>query len=94
MAPSADTEAEFLTTMAHVTMDFTGFGHNPSKTLLRYFAVLGRVLVLSADYVIDHSIHPEELAIQLFLMGIALKELVFEPRTTMVSTKDPIETKE
>jgi hypothetical protein len=77
MTPSSDIEAEVLTTMAHVTMDFSGLV-NPSKTLLRYSAVLGRIFVISADYIIDHSIHTEELMIQLFLIGIAVKEIIVD----------------
>ncbi len=86
MAPSADVEAEVLTTMAHVTMDFSGFV-NPSKNLLRYFTVLGRVFVISADYIIDHSIHPEELMIQLVLMMIAIKEIIVDNPANSNQTK-------
>eukprot|EP00536_Pseudo-nitzschia_multiseries_P008415 jgi/Psemu1/198051/e_gw1.213.10.1 len=78
LAVTPDMEAEVLTTMAHATMDFSGY-FSPSKSLIRLFMVVGRVFVISADYVIDHSIRPEELAIQLILMGIAVKELVVDP---------------
>ena len=77
MAPDSNMEAEVLTDIAHVTMDLFGFA-SPSKLLLRYLSVVGRVFVIGADYVVDHSIHPEELAIQLFLMGIAVKEIVVD----------------
>merc|ERR1739841_393365 len=87
VAPSPDVEAEVLTTMAHVTMDFGGFVLNPSKTLLRCFIVLGRICAISADYVIDHSIHPEELMIQLVLMAIAIKELVVDSPASSNQTK-------
>ncbi len=73
--------------MAHVTMDFGGFVLNPSKTLLRCFIVLGRICAISADYVIDHSIHPEELMIQLVLMTIAIKELVVDSPASSNQTK-------
>ena len=86
MAFSADMEAEVLTTMAHFTMDFSMFA-NPSKHLLRYFAVLGRVMVISADYIIDHSIHPEELMIQLFLISMAVKEIIFDNPVNSNETK-------
>ncbi len=86
MAPDADVEAEFLTTMAHVTMDFGGF-LNPSKNLLRYFTVLGRVFVISADYIIDHSIHTEELMIQLILMVIAIREIIVDSPASSNLTK-------
>lgn len=86
MPPSADIEAEVLTTMAHVTMDFGGF-LNPSKNILRYFTVLGRVFVISADYIIDHSIHTEELMIQLILMVIAIREIIVDSPTSSKLTK-------
>mmetsp|Transcript_62524 Transcript_62524/g.69955 ORF Transcript_62524/g.69955 Transcript_62524/m.69955 type:complete len:94 (+) Transcript_62524:183-464(+) len=72
---STDVEAEVLTAMAHLTMDFTALA-KPSKNLIRLFVVIGRMLVISADYVADHSIHPEELLIQLFLMSVAIKDMI------------------
>eukprot|EP00534_Pseudo-nitzschia_fraudulenta_P000403 CAMPEP_0201124030 /NCGR_PEP_ID=MMETSP0850-20130426/10119_1 /ASSEMBLY_ACC=CAM_ASM_000622 /TAXON_ID=183588 /ORGANISM="Pseudo-nitzschia fraudulenta, Strain WWA7" /LENGTH=72 /DNA_ID=CAMNT_0047391209 /DNA_START=364 /DNA_END=582 /DNA_ORIENTATION=+ len=72
--------------MAHVTMDFSGFV-SPSKHLLRYFNVIGRVFVIAADYIIDHSIHPEELAIQLILMTLAIKEIVVDNPSNSTEAK-------
>lgn len=86
MAPNTDVEAEVLTTMAHVTMDFGGF-LNPSKNLLRYFTVLGRVFVISADYISDHSIHTEELMIQIILMVLAIREIVIDDPASSKLTK-------
>lgn len=74
---STEVEAEVLTAMAHLTMDFTGLANmKPSKRLLRLLVVIGRMLVISADYVADHVIHPEELLIQLFLMSVTIKEMI------------------
>ena len=78
MIPDPDMEAEMLTTMAHFTMDFAGLVASPSKSLLRSFAIVGRICVVSADYITDHSVHPEELMIQLFFMSIAIKEMVVD----------------
>jgi hypothetical protein len=66
-------EAELCTTMAHVTMDFTSLA-SPSRSLMRRFSVIGRVFAISADYLPDHSIHTEELMIQVFLLSLALRE--------------------
>eukprot|EP00537_Pseudo-nitzschia_pungens_P004313 CAMPEP_0172360520 /NCGR_PEP_ID=MMETSP1060-20121228/4523_1 /TAXON_ID=37318 /ORGANISM="Pseudo-nitzschia pungens, Strain cf. cingulata" /LENGTH=72 /DNA_ID=CAMNT_0013082531 /DNA_START=351 /DNA_END=569 /DNA_ORIENTATION=- len=63
--------------MAHATMDFSAF-FGPSERLIRLYSVVGRVFVISADYVSDNSIRPEELAIQLLLMGIAVRELIVD----------------
>jgi hypothetical protein len=86
---SSDLEAEVLTTMAHVTMDFSGLA-SPSKSLLRMFTVIGRIFVISADYILDNSIHPEELVIQLFLMSIAIKEMIVDTPTTTPTTTPTI----
>jgi hypothetical protein len=85
----SDLEAEVLTTMAHVTMDFSGLA-SPSKSLLRMFTVIGRIFVISADYILDNSIHPEELVIQLFLMSIAIKEMIVDTPTTTPTTTPTI----
>uniref|UniRef100_A0A7S4AAD3 Uncharacterized protein n=1 Tax=Pseudo-nitzschia australis TaxID=44445 RepID=A0A7S4AAD3_9STRA len=84
---SPDLEAEVLTTMAHATMDFSGF-FAPSKSVLRLYSVVGRIFVISADYITDHSIQPEELAIQLFLLGIAVKELIVDNTVPARSTSN------
>jgi len=68
-------EAELCTTMAHFALDFTSLA-SPSRSLVRLFAVIGRVFAISADYLPDHSIHTEELMIQIFLLSWALRELV------------------
>jgi hypothetical protein len=70
-------EAELFAGLAHVALDFTGF-LSPSKSLIRLFSVVGRVFAISADYLPDHSIHTEELVIQIFLIGIAMKDLVYD----------------
>jgi hypothetical protein len=80
-------EAEVLTGMAHVTMDFTGILFTPSRSLLRLFTVFGRIFAISADYVVDHSIHAEELTIQLFLICVALREYLSDPPGSNHTTK-------
>ena len=72
-------EAESLTVLAHVVMDFSGFAISPSQPALRVCAILGRILTLTAEYIANHGIHTEELAIQLFLIAVAVKELVSGP---------------
>jgi len=70
-------EAELCSTMAHVALDFTGL-LSPSKSIVRLFSVVGRVFAISADYLPDHSIHTEELIIQIFLLSLSLRELLTE----------------
>jgi hypothetical protein len=67
-------EAEVLTDMSHVALDFTSL-LNSSKAFLKRSSVIGRVLVIFADYIPDHSIHPEELVIQLIMLALAVKNL-------------------
>jgi hypothetical protein len=74
-----DVKAEVLTDMSHVMMDFSGFltTGTPSKSMRRcFFVVVGRVLVLSADYLPDHTVHPEELAVQLFLLAVSVTDIL------------------
>jgi hypothetical protein len=77
--------AEVLAGMAHLGLDFTSM-LSPSKSLIRLFAVIGRIFAISADYLPDHSIHPEELMIQLFLMAVTMKELILEKPATPSTT--------
>lgn len=80
-------EAEILTDAAHVAMDFSGIVFSPSRSLLRLFTVLGRIFAISADYVVDHSVHTEELAIQLFLICVALKDYLHDLPSSNDTTK-------
>lgn len=82
-------EAESLTVMAHLALDFSGFVLSPSRSLFRLAAVLGRVFAISADYVVDHSIHTEELMIQLFLITMALKEFFYPAAAAANATTAP-----
>ena len=70
-----DVEAEVLTDMSHVALDFTGF-FKPSRASYLVFAVLGRLLLITADYIPDHTVSPEELAVQMFLLGTNVNALV------------------
>jgi hypothetical protein len=71
-----EVEAEVITDVSHVALDFSGFV-TPSKSLYLSFTVVGRMLLLYMDwYIPGHSVPPEELAIQMFLLGANLKDLV------------------
>ena len=72
---SVELETEVLTDVSHVVLDFSSF-LTPSKSVLRLCSVVGRVLILSVDYLPDHRINPEELAIQLFLLAVSLKDIL------------------
>ena len=70
-----EVEAGFFSGMSHLALDFSGL-LNPSRQLLRLCSVIGRVFVLCADYVPDHSIQPQEFGIQLLLLSLAMKDFV------------------
>lgn len=82
LTDSTSVQAQLFSGMAHVFLDFTGMT-GASKFLVRLCAIVGRVCVISADYLPDHSIHPEEIVIQIVLMFLAIKEFLSSfPSTT------------
>jgi hypothetical protein len=68
-------EAEVLNDMAHLTLDLASF-FGPARLAIRAAAVLGRMAVMGADYLPDHSMLPEELVFQFFMLGLAWMALV------------------
>jgi hypothetical protein len=68
-------EAEVLNDMAHLTLDLASF-FGPARLAIRAAAVLGRMAVMGADYLPDHSMLPEELVFQFFMLGLAWVALV------------------
>eukprot|EP00980_Cylindrotheca_fusiformis_P000122 scaffold21_cov107-Cylindrotheca_fusiformis.AAC.16 len=78
--------AEVFAGLAHLTLDFTGMVVNSKSSAVRCMCVIfGRVFALSADYLPDHAIHPEELLIQLFLMCVAMREVFQEKEQATVA---------
>jgi hypothetical protein len=71
---SPDLEAEVLTDMCHVVVDFSGF-FGLSKPSLQLCSVLGQILIIGADYLPDQNVRPEELVIQLVLLAINLNDV-------------------
>lgn len=69
-------EAEMLNDMAHMAMDFSVFLTPPKSGVYRFLSVIGRLFTILADYLPDHSIHSEELLIQLFLLTLSVKDLL------------------
>jgi hypothetical protein len=68
-------EAEVLGDVAHLALDFaTLFGRN--SLAIEVAAVLGRIAAMAADYLPDHSMLPEELVFQVFMLGIAWMAVV------------------
>ena len=63
-------EAELLTDVSHVALDVSTF-LSPSTLWLRFLNVVGRVLVLSSDYIQDDRITPDELVFQVTMLAIS-----------------------
>lgn len=71
-----EVKAEVLTDMSHIVLDFSGF-FTPSKSLTLMGALVGRLMVLYMDtFLPGHNVPPEELAVQMFLFGINLYDLL------------------
>ena len=57
-----DIEAQVVTDVNHVISDFTAF-FRPSRSVMKMYSIIRRLLVLMADYIPDHSVNPEELLV-------------------------------
>ncbi|GAX15338.1 hypothetical protein FisN_8Lh369 [Fistulifera solaris] len=64
-------EAKLFTGMAHVTLDLAAFVSR-GTAWLRLGAVMGRLFVIGADYIPDHSINTDEFLFQITMMSISL----------------------
>ena len=56
-------EAEILTDVSHVALDLTTF-LSPNTAWIRFCNVIGRVLILTSDYIQDHYVSPDEAFFQ------------------------------
>ncbi|KAL7483660.1 hypothetical protein ACHAW6_009306 [Cyclotella cf. meneghiniana] len=65
-------EAELMNDVSHVALDFTTFV-SPNTAWVRLCSVLGRVLIISSDYIQDHYIPPEEALFQFFMLAISIQ---------------------
>jgi hypothetical protein len=73
-----EVKAHVISDVSDVFLDFSGF-ITASKSLHLSLAFVGRMMMLYMHwYVPGHSVPPEELAIQVFLLGNNLKDLVID----------------
>jgi hypothetical protein len=70
IATDPQLEAELLTDVSHVALDLTTFV-SPNTAWIRFCNVLGRILVVSSDYVQDHYISPDEALFQAIMLTIS-----------------------
>ena len=85
---STNVLSQCLGGVAHLCLDFTGMT-GASKLLIRLLTILGRVCVLSADYLPDHSINTQEMIIQIILMYLAVKEFASSSSSSSSSSSPP-----
>lgn len=68
-------ETQVLNDMSHLGIDLASF-FIPSLLLLRIAAIIGRICTITADYIPDHVIVPEELAFQIAMLCLACSGLI------------------
>ena len=68
-------ETQVLNDMSHLGIDLASF-FIPSLLLLRIAAIIGRICTITADYIPDHVIVPEELVFQLAMLCLACSGLI------------------
>jgi hypothetical protein len=70
-----DTEAQFLLDISHLLLDFTAFFKFDGK-FLNFAQIAGRISFILIDFLPGHAFHAEEMAVQLFLLGVSLQRMM------------------
>lgn len=68
-------ETQVLNDLSHIGIDLAAF-FIPSLLLLRIAAIVGRICTITADYIPDHVIVPEELVFQIAMLCLACSGLI------------------
>jgi hypothetical protein len=68
-------EAEVLSDVSHVALDFTTL-LSPNTAVIRLFTLVGRVLVISSDYIQDQYISPDEWVFQIFMLALSTRSFL------------------
>ena len=68
-----DVEAQFLMDVSHIFLDFTAFFKFDGQ-FLNYAQLVGRISFILIDFLPGHAFRPEEMAIQLFFLGINIQK--------------------
>ena len=69
---------QILTDASYVVMDPHKFFPDIkiSTLRMRYAQVFGRLMILGTTFLPHHGVHPEELAVQLFLLSVSMKPII------------------
>jgi len=73
---SPDVQAKVLSGGSHALMDFPSIFNKPSKLRMRYAQVIGRVMIIGIGLLPNHGFSKEEMAVQLFLLGVSIKPVI------------------
>ena len=71
----AQLEAEVLSDVSQVALDFSTL-LSPNTAVIRLFTLIGRVLVISSDYIQDQYISPDEWVFQLFMLALSTRSFL------------------
>lgn len=75
LTANPDAEAEVLTDISHLFLDFTAFFKFEDK-FLNYAQLIGRISFILIDFLPGHAFHMEEMAIQLFFLWINIQRIL------------------
>mmetsp|Transcript_40215 Transcript_40215/g.44902 ORF Transcript_40215/g.44902 Transcript_40215/m.44902 type:complete len:231 (+) Transcript_40215:154-846(+) len=69
---------QLLTDASYVVMDPNKFFPDikVSKLRMQYAQVFGRMMILGTTFLPHHGVHPEELAVQLYLLSVSMKPII------------------
>jgi len=69
---------QVLSDASYVVMDPNKFFPDIkiSKLRMKYAQVFGRLMILGTSFLPHHGIHPEEMAVQLFLLSVSMKPII------------------
>mmetsp|Transcript_38805 Transcript_38805/g.43466 ORF Transcript_38805/g.43466 Transcript_38805/m.43466 type:complete len:225 (-) Transcript_38805:374-1048(-) len=69
---------QVLTDASYVVMDPNKFFPDikVSKLRMQYAQVFGRMMILGTTFLPHHGVHPEELAVQLYLLSVSMKPII------------------
>lgn len=90
-----DVEAQFLVDVSHIFLDFTAFFKFDGQ-FLNYAQLFGRISFILIDFLPGHAFHAEEMAIQIFFLGINIQKIwkdsePLSPSSSTDITADEIE---
>ncbi|KAL7465937.1 hypothetical protein ACHAXS_006240 [Conticribra weissflogii] len=76
LATDPKLEAELLSDVSHVALDFTTFFSPNNTAWIRFCNVIGRILILSSDYIQDDYITPDEFVFQASMLMVSIQLFV------------------